>query len=193
MDLVPRNQRRRRKYLTQDEVDKLLTASKSASRNPVRDYCILLLMFRHGLRVSELCTIKVKDVNLEAGEFYAHRLKRSDGGLHPFYNGESSAIRAWLAQRIKMNPPADCDALFISERRKPLSRCTVWLMTSQVAKAAGLEHLEIHPHMLRHSCGYALVNKGTDIRIIQGYLGHRSISNTVRYTKLDSKRFAKLF
>jgi integrase len=58
---------------------------------------------------------------------------------------------------------------------------------------AGLEHLEIHPHMLRHSCGYALVNKGTDIRIIQGYLGHRSISSTVRYTTLDRKRFAKLF
>jgi len=193
MDLVARNQRRRREYLTQDEIDKLLTASKSASRNPVRDYCILLLMFRHGLRVSELCTIKLKDVNLEAGEFSAHRLKGSDGGPHPFYNGESSAIRAWLAQRIKMNPPADCDALFISERRKPLSRCTVWLMISQVAKAAGLEHLEIHPHMLRHSCGYALVNKGTDIRIIQGYLGHRSISSTVRYTKLDSKRFARLF
>jgi type 1 fimbriae regulatory protein FimB len=53
--------------------------------------------------------------------------------------------------------------------------------------------LDIHPHMLRHSCGYALVNKGTDIRIIQGYLGHRSISSTVRYTALDSRRFAKLF
>jgi len=92
-----------------------------------------------------------------------------------------------------MNPPADCDTLFISERRKRLSRCTVWLMISQVAQAAGLEHLEIHPHMLRHSCGYALVNKGTDIRIIQGYLGHRCISSTVRYTRLDSKRFAKLF
>jgi len=193
MDLVPRNQRRRREYLTQDEVDKLLTASKGASRNPVRDYCILLLMFRHGLRVSELCTIKVKDVNLEAGKFYVHRLKGSDGGPHPFYNGESGAVRAWVVQRAKMNPPDDCDTLFISERRKPLSRSTVWLMISQVAKAAGLEHLEIHPHMLRHSCGYALVNRGTDIRIIQGYLGHRSISSTVRYTKLDSKRFAKLF
>jgi type 1 fimbriae regulatory protein FimB len=66
-------------------------------------------------------------------------------------------------------------------------------MITQVAQVAGLEYVSIHPHMLRHSCGYALVNKGTDIRIIQGYLGHRSISSTVRYTKLDSKRFAKLF
>jgi type 1 fimbriae regulatory protein FimB len=105
----------------------------------------------------------------------------------------TQAIKAWLIERAKMGPPADCNTLFISGRRKSLSRCTVWVMIDQFATAAGLEHLEIHPHMLRHSCGYALVNKGTDIRIIQGYLGHRSISSTVRYTALDKKRFAKLF
>jgi len=96
-------------------------------------------------------------------------------------------------RRAKLSPPESCDTLFISERRKPLSRITVWLMINQVARAAGLEHLDVHPHMLRHSCGYALINKGVDVRTIQGYLGHRSISSTVRYTKLDSKRFAKLF
>ena len=186
-------QRRRREYLTGDEVDKLLTAAKRSSRNPVRDYCMLLLMFRHGLRVSELCTIKLADINLETREFHVNRLKGCDSGPHELYNGESPAIKAWLVERAKMKPPADCDTLFISERRKPLSRCTVWLMIGQVAREAGLEHLDIHPHMLRHSCGYALVNKGTDIRIIQGYLGHRSISSTVRYTKLDRNRFAKLF
>jgi type 1 fimbriae regulatory protein FimB len=184
---------RRREYLTGEEVEKLLAASKNSSRNPVRDYGMLLLMFRHGLRVSELCSIKLSDINVDTKEFHVNRLKGCDGGPHELYNGESPAIRAWLAERAKMNPPADCDTLFISERRKPLSRCTVWLLIGQAAREAGLEHLEIHPHMLRHSCGYALVNKGTDIRIIQGYLGHRSISSTVRYTKLDSRRFAKLF
>jgi type 1 fimbriae regulatory protein FimB len=184
---------RRLEYLTTDEIDKLLAASKASSRNPVRDYCMLLLMFRHGLRVSELCSIKLSDISVETKEFHVTRLKGCDGGPHELYNGESPAIRAWLVERAKMNPPADCDTLFISERRKPLSRCTVWLLIAQVAREAGLEHLEIHPHMLRHSCGYALVNKGTDIRIIQGYLGHRSISSTVRYTNLDRKRFAKLF
>jgi type 1 fimbriae regulatory protein FimB len=184
---------RRREYLTADEIDKLLAASKASSRNPVRDYCMLLLMFRHGLRVSELCSIKLSDINVETKEFHVARLKGCDGGPHELYNGESPAIKAWLVERAKMNPPADCDALFISERRKALSRCTVWLIIGQVARDAGLEHLDIHPHMLRHSCGYALVNKGTDIRIIQGYLGHRSISSTVRYTNLDRRRFAKLF
>jgi type 1 fimbriae regulatory protein FimE len=185
--------RRRREYLTADEVERLLAASKITSRNPERDYAILLLAYRHGLRVSELCSLKLSDVNLEAGEFHVARLKGSDSGLHPFYNGESGAIRAWLLERAKLNPPESCDTLFISERRRPLSRVTVWLMINQVAQAAGLEHLDVHPHMLRHSCGYALINKGVDVRTIQGYLGHRSISSTVRYTKLDSKRFAKLF
>ena len=184
---------RRREYLTADEVERLLAASETTSRNPERDYAILLLAYRHGLRVSELCSLKLSDVNLEAGEFHVARLKGSDSGSHPFYNGESAAIRAWLVERAKLSPPESCDTLFISERRKPLSRITVWLMINQVARAAGLEHLDVHPHMLRHSCGYALINKGVDVRTIQGYLGHRSISSTVRYTKLDSKRFAKLF
>ena len=184
---------RRREYLTADEVERLLAASKATSRNPERDYAMLLLMYRHGLRVSELCALKESDVNLEIGEFHVPRLKGSDSGAHPFFNGESAAIRAWLVERAKLNPPESCDTLFISERRKPLSRITVWLMISQVAEAAGLAHLDVHPHMLRHSCGYALINKGVDVRTIQGYLGHRSISSTVRYTKLDSKRFAKLF
>src|SRR5262249_20517674 len=160
---------RRREYLTQDEVEKLLVASKNSSRNPVRDYCMLLLMFRHGLRVSELCSMKLSDINVDTREFHVNRLKGCDGGPPELYHGETPALKAWLAEREKMNPPADCDTLFMSERRKPLSRVTVWLMITQVAQAAGLEHLEIHPHMLRHSCGYALVNKGTDIRIIQGY------------------------
>jgi type 1 fimbriae regulatory protein FimB len=185
--------KRRREYLTQDEIDKLFFAGKTSSRNPVLDYCILLLMFRHGLRVTELCSIKLSDVDVDAKTFHVNRLKGCDSGPHEFYNGESQAVKAWLVERAKLNPPETVDTLFVSERRKPLSRVTVWLMIRQTAEAAGLEHLEIHPHMLRHSCGYALVNKGTDIRIIQGYLGHRSISSTVRYTKLDSKRFAKLF
>jgi type 1 fimbriae regulatory protein FimB len=185
--------KRTREYLTGDEIGKLLTAAKTASRNPVRDYCALLLMFRHGLRVSELCAIKLSDINVGTKEFHVNRLKGCDSGPHEFYNGESQAVKAWLIERAKLKPSAGVDTLFISERRKPLSRVTVWHMIGEIAKAAGLAHLDIHPHMLRHSCGYALVNKGTDIRIISGYLGHRSISSTVRYTKLDSRRFAKLF
>jgi site-specific recombinase XerD len=174
-------------------MNNLLTAAKTASRNPARDYCALLLMFRHGLRVSELCMIKLSDINVQTKEFHVNRLKGCDSGPHELYPGEPAAVKAWLLERAKMNPPAGVDTIFISERRTPLSRITVWHMIGLVAKAAGLEHLSIHPHMLRHTTGYSLVNRGADIRVIQGYLGHRAISSTVRYTALDSKRFAKLF
>lgn len=185
--------RRKREYLTQEEIDKLLEASKRASRNPERDYAALLLMFRHGLRVSELCSLKLSDIDLDNKVFHVRRLKGCDHGVHEFYNGESGAVKEWLVKRAEMNPPQECEELFISERRRPLSRVTVFVMIRQVAEAAGLEHLELHPHMLRHSCGYVLVNKGVDVRVIQDFLGHRSISSTVRYTKLNRSRFAKLF
>jgi type 1 fimbriae regulatory protein FimB len=95
-----------------------------------------------------------------------------------------------------MNPPETCDTLFISERRRPLVRRTIWVMIREVSREAGLEHLEVHPHMLRHSTGYRLVNEGVDTRSLQGFMGHASISSTVRYTALDSRRFrgfAKFF
>jgi type 1 fimbriae regulatory protein FimB len=118
--------RRKREYLTQDEIDKLLEASKTTSRNPERDYCLLLLMFRHGLRVSEACSLKMSDIDMENKVFHVRRLKGCDHGVHDFYNGESAAIRVWLTERQKMNPPAGLEELFISERRKPLSRISVF-------------------------------------------------------------------
>ena len=155
--------KRSREYLTGEEMNKLLTAAKTASRNPVRDYCALLLMFRHGLRVSELCSIKLSDIDVKHKMFHVNRLKDCDSGPHELYNGESQAVKAWLIERAKMNPPAGVDTLFISERRKPLSRITVWHMVGATARAAGLDHLAIHPHQLRHTTGYSLVNKGVDI------------------------------
>jgi site-specific recombinase XerD len=172
--------KRTREYLTPDEVEKLLVAAKAVSRNPERDYAILLLMYRHGLRVSELCGLKLSDLNIELGQLYVNRLKGSDGGPHPLYNGETGAIRAWLVERAKMNVPNQCDTLFVSERRRPLSRFTINVLVERIADAAGLTGLDIHPHSLRHSCGYSLVNNSTDIRVIQSYLGHRSITSTVR-------------
>ena len=150
-------------------------------------------MFRHGLRVSELCSLKLSGIDLESKVFHVRRLKGCDHGVQEFYNGETAAIKAWLVKRGKMDPPATIEELFVSERRRQLSRVTVWAMIRQVAAAAGLQHLELHPHMLRHSCGYVLVNKGIDVRVIQDFLGQRSISSTVRYTRLNRSRFAKLF
>jgi len=141
--------------------------------------------------VSELCSLKLSDVNLELAEIYIRRSKGSVSGAHPFYNCETAALKAWLACRAKMNVPAEVDTLFVSEQRRSMNRMSVWYLIKGLAQEAGLEN--VHPHSLRHSCGYSLVNKGTDIRLIQSYLGHASISSTVRYTCVNTKRYAKLF
>jgi site-specific recombinase XerD len=77
--------------------------------------------------------------------------------------------------------------------RSPLSRSVVCKMVNTFAEDAGLSELNVHPHMLRHACGYDLANRGADTRLIQDYLGHQNIQHTVRYTELSPTRFANLY
>src|ERR1700746_3270426 len=107
-----------RDYLRHDELERLLAAAKQ-TRNPERDYALVLVAFRHGLRVSELCALRLTDVNLEAGEIYIRRCKGSISGAHPVFNGETAALKSWLTVREKMNVPAEIDSLFVSEQRRP--------------------------------------------------------------------------
>jgi type 1 fimbriae regulatory protein FimB len=181
---------KKRDYLRADELEKLLAAAK-LTRNPERDYAICLVAFRHALRVSELCSLKVSDLNLEAGEIYVRRCKGSISGAHPLFNGETAALKSWLAVRAEMNVPQEVDTLFVSEQRKPLNRCSVWHLIKGLAQEAGLE--AVHPHSLRHSTGYHLTNQGRDLRLIQSFMGHASISSTIRYTQVNAARYAKLF
>ena len=115
---------------------------------------------------------------------------------------ERLKLRLYLAQRIQridltfgatVLTAGPVKNVFLSERRKPLSRFTVCVLIKKYATAAGLGDLEIHPHMLRHACGYSLANRGADTRLIQDYLGHKNITHTVRYTKLAPGRFTGLF
>jgi site-specific recombinase XerD len=190
MNTPPPRRHRTREYLTQEEVSKLLATSKQ-TRNPERDYCLLLLMARHGLRASEACGLVLSDIDLKEKILHVTRLKRGKRATHPLYNGEVKAINDWLAVRRKMN--VKCDVVFISERSTPLSRFSAWALVRSCAESAGLASLNIHPHMLRHACGYDLANRGADTRLIQGFLGHQNIQHTVKYTELDPKRFANLY
>src|SRR6516162_6477161 len=116
---------RSRAYLTPDEVQKLLEASRKEgfSRNRERDYCLLLLMFRHGLRVSEACQIRVRDIDLKAKVIHIQRLKHGNPTSQPMYQGEVGAVNAWL--KVRGN---DDGFLFLSERKQPISRFTVCVL-----------------------------------------------------------------
>jgi type 1 fimbriae regulatory protein FimB len=178
-----------RKHLVSAEVAKLLEAAKG-SRNAARDRCLLLLMFRHGLRVSEACGLKLSQVDIESRVLHVTRLKAGLSTTHPLRGDELRAIKAWLAVRARMQP--ETNAFFVSERRGPLSRKTAWVMIRDYGKRAGLL-VDAHPHMLRHACGFALADQGADTRLIQDYLGHRNIQHTVKYTATNPARFERLW
>jgi type 1 fimbriae regulatory protein FimB len=208
---------RTREDLTPVEVEKLLKASKdkSIAKHPERDYCMLLLMARHGLRVQEALNLKVSDVDFDGMQLNIKRLKQwkrkvdpakpdkpvvkknGKSDKHPLYDLEAKAIRNWLAARGKMRMShmtiGAGDSLFISERRTALSRSMVHHLIQIYAKAAGLEDLHVHAHMLRHACGFDSANRGADTLLIKNFLGHSNIQNTMIYTERAGRRFEVLY
>jgi len=178
-----------RLHLTSREVERLIEATKG-NRNEARDRCLVLLMFRHGLRVSEACRLKLDQVDTESRVLHVARLKRGLSTTQPLRADELRAVAAWLKQRARMKPTGK--AFFVSEQRKALHRSTVNCALKKYSDAASLP-LRAHPHMLRHACGFALADQGADTRLIQDYLGHRKIEHTVKYTATNPARFEKLW
>ena len=178
-----------RKHLIGREVERLIKATKG-SRNETRDRCLLLLMFRHGLRVSEACRMKLDQVDTESRLLYVARLNGGLSTTHPLRGDELRTVSAWLRERARMKPTGN--TFFVSEQRKPLHRSTVNLALRKYSAAASVPLLA-HPHMLPHACGFALADQGADTRLIQDYLGHRNIQHTVKYTGTNPARFEKLW
>jgi integrase len=174
--------RRKREYLIPDEVEKLLQASAKLGRHGARDRTLILLAYRHGLRVSELVALRWDQVDLKAGMLHVARLKNGVASTHPIRGPELRALR-----ELRRDYPSS-PYLFVSELGGPLTPATVRKLITRAGEKAKLP-FPIHPHMLRHSTGYKLANDGQDTRSIQQYLGHRNITHTVRYTELSPERF----
>lgn len=178
-----------RKHLTPREVERLIEATKG-SRFEARDRCLLLLMFRHGLRVSEACGLQLDQVDTESRVIHVARLKKGLSTTQPLRVDELRVIKAWLTERARLKP--DIKAFFVSQHRNALNRRTAWLAIRKYGDLAGLE-LSAHPHQLRHACGFALADQGADTRLIQDYLGHLNIRHTVIYTATNPARFERLW
>ncbi len=172
---------RSREYLTPDEVEALLRAAGSVGRHRHRDRTMILLAYRHGLRVSELISLRWEQVDLKQGHLHVTRLKNGTPSTHPLRGPEIRALR-----RLKREHSSPY--LFVTERGGPLTASTVRKIVARSGTRARIA-FPVHPHMLRHATGFYLANEGHDTRAIQHYLGHKQISHTVRYTELRSDRF----
>ena len=176
---------RAKNFLSATEIDELLAAAK-LGRHGVRDHLILLLMYRHGLRVSEAITLRRDHLNLAEARIWINRLKNGLSVEHPITGDELRAIKRYLNTRDDKLP-----WLILSERGQPLTRQAVNYIIRRSGERAGLG--AVHPHMLRHSCGYYLANEGYDLRLIQDYLGHRDPKHTMQYTRVAARRFDGLW
>ncbi len=177
---------RAREYLLSDEVEAMISAAASTGRHPKRDRTLILLMYRHGLRVSEASHLRWNQVDLKHAHLHVQRCKQGKPSTHPLYGDELRLLR-----QLKRDY-SNALHVFVSERKTRLSERTMHRIIVRAGELAKLD-FPVHPHMLRHGCGYHLADKGTDTRVIQDYLGHRQIQHTVKYTELAPGRFQGLW
>jgi integrase len=170
-----------REYLTDEEVSRLIAAAKKHSRYGARDALAIRMCWRHGLRVSELCALRWDHVEWKTARLTVHRAKGSIDSTHPLNGDELRALRA-----LQREQEPGTRFLFMTERRAPMSPAGFRKMLARVGAECGLP--AVHPHMLRHSCGFYMADRREDVRVMQDWLGHANVQNTVRYTTLAPGR-----
>jgi type 1 fimbriae regulatory protein FimB/type 1 fimbriae regulatory protein FimE len=171
-----------REYLTDAEVAKLVTAA-GFNRHAHRDATMVLIAYRHGLRAAELVALRWDSVDFGHGRLHVNRAKAGSPAVHPLSGRELRALR-----RLRREQEPESPFIFTSERGAPFTTAGFRKMVARLGTAAKFD-FPVHPHMLRHACGFHLANKGVDTRSLQSYLGHKNIQHTVRYTELSPHRF----
>jgi integrase len=180
----PNKDLRPREYLTEKEIERLIKAAK-INRWGQRDALMILIAYRHGLRVSELLELQWSSIEFDSATIHVGRSKDGEANRHPLSGEEMRALR--VLRRSSTSP-----FVFTSERNAPFTTSGFAKLLARAGNEAAIG-FKVHPHMLRHACGYALANRGTDTRTLQAYLGHRSINSTTRYAALAPGRFKNLW
>ncbi len=190
---MPRTQKRLPEFLTISDVDKLLAAPMTGTVRGMRDKAMLETLYATGLRVSELVSLRLNDLNLQAGYLTAFG-KGAKERLVPL--GEAAMY--WLKRYMDESRPSICKrattqkSLFITSRGGGMTRQNFWVMIKGYAMKAGIDKSRIKPHVIRHSFATHLLEGGADLRLVQAMLGHSDISSTQIYTHVTTERLKAL-
>jgi integrase len=180
---VPNAKARTREYLTPAEVRSLMRTAAKRGRYGQRDATLILVTYRHGLRVSEVAALRWDQIDVKVGLLHVRRLKSGTPSTHPLQGDELRALR-----QLRRDWPDGGGHVFVTERGGPISAAGIRKTLARIGEEAGMP-FPVHPHMLRHAAGFKLANDGHDTRALQHWLGHKNIQHTVRYTELSPARF----
>lgn len=189
---TPKQSRKLPVFLTVEEVERLLEAPDPKTLAGVRDVAMIEVLYATGLRVSELVSLKVADINLLDGYLLALGKGRKERVV-PLGKKAIAALQAWLeGPRFSVLKGRQSTALFVSARGKGLTRMGFWKLLRRYARGAGIAK-ELSPHKLRHSFATHLVERGADLRAVQAMLGHADLGTTQIYTHVDSRRLQAMY
>lgn len=187
---APKQARMLPKTLDVDQITGLLEAGTSSALE-VRDLAMFELFYSSGLRLSELSSLDVGDLDLSDRSLIVRSGKGGKSRVLPIGGKAVKAINNWLLERSKIVAVAD-SALFVTTKGRRLGQRSIELRLSQWCKKKGIQE-HIHPHMLRHSFASHLLESSQDLRAVQELLGHSNISTTQIYTHLDFQHLAEIY
>ena len=185
---TPQRHSRLPKFLSEEEMERLLLAPDLKTDRGVRDRALLETMYAAGLRVSELCGLRAADLELDAALITCHG-KGSKQRRIPIGKSAVHWLQRYLAIRKRFGNVA-APELFL-HRGRGLTRQAAWAIIKTHAAAAGVP--DISPHTLRHSFGTHLMQHGADSRSVQALLGHSDISTTEIYTHITDLHMRKAY
>ncbi len=177
-------------YISEEQVEALLTAPDQSSTHGLRDYALLEVMYATGMRVSEAVKIRINEIDLQRGVI-ATIGKGDKQRLVPLGEQACQAVIEYFnhARPVLLNNQA-CDYLFVSQKKGGMTRQLAWMIVKRYAKETHIQN--ISPHSLRHAFATHLVNHGADLRVVQMLLGHADISTTQIYTHVANERLKQI-
>jgi type 1 fimbriae regulatory protein FimB len=174
--------------------EELLALLRGAKARGAREHAMLLVAYSHGLRASEVCGLKLSDLDLRAQAVKVSRLKGSLSGIQPMHvhRGEPlldevKVLKAYLAERVEDGS----GYLFLSQKGGAMSRQHFHTLFQTLAEEADIPEDKRHPHVLKHSIASHLIGENVNLAIVQQKLGHRSISSTLIYVGVSAEQVAE--